>query len=56
MKLSLPSKFNLGNKAKPEEENKEATSKSSEGPKYSSAEVKLAVIAIEVCFIYLPFS
>ena len=51
MKLSLPGKLTLGG-AKPKEEEKSTkenqASESENSPKYSSAEVKLMVIAIEV--------
>ena len=48
MKLSLPSKLTLGKKPKVEEEIKNDDGSGPDSPKYSSAEVKLAVIAIEV--------
>ena len=52
MKLSLPSKLTLGGPNKKTSEPKKEEAEP-EGPKYSSAEVKLMVIAVEVSIFSL---
>ena len=51
MKLSLPSKLTLGGSKQKNSEPKKEESEP-EGPKYSAAEVKLMVIAVEVSVLF----